>query len=403
MTYGWAILIIVIVAAVLYSLGIFNPSASVTATVTGFSGLGSVSADCYSNFTYQYGVPGNNAGGLLVQIGNVNSEPINVTSINVTSATGTLTSYSEIFNSSETPSVIVSSGGEGYLFVPLVCPKTSGASYAISVTIAYRLIGATFPGPYFSTGQITGTSGIGQLSNVTSNAIGLTSYWPIRKGSGTTAYDVSGHLVNAGINGATWTTGSFGTALQFSSTDYMVADYPANQCGSIPSVPCNSGSKIGSPGETYLPTLDTFSMWVNPSALDVSMSAAEIGGCDRDIAINGSGQLGTSVWSGGFSSFLKGTPLSANTWYFLVFTMQSDRFAFYVDGQLYGYSTQGTGNGIEGPFSSGFAGAGAFQMGGQSCGLSTNFFQGMVKDVRVYDHGLTPQEIQDIYQYNALI
>ena len=44
MTYGWAILIIVIVAAVLYSFGIFSPSSSISATITGFSGLGSVQA-----------------------------------------------------------------------------------------------------------------------------------------------------------------------------------------------------------------------------------------------------------------------------------------------------------------------------------------------------------------------
>ena len=35
MTYGWAILIIVIVAVILYSMGIFNPSSSISATVTG--------------------------------------------------------------------------------------------------------------------------------------------------------------------------------------------------------------------------------------------------------------------------------------------------------------------------------------------------------------------------------
>ena len=49
MTYGWAILIIVIVAVILYSMGIFNPSSSVSSTVIGFSGLGSVTAQCTAN------------------------------------------------------------------------------------------------------------------------------------------------------------------------------------------------------------------------------------------------------------------------------------------------------------------------------------------------------------------
>ena len=46
MTYGWAILVIVIVAAVLYSLGIFSPASSLSLTVTGFSGFVGTQADC---------------------------------------------------------------------------------------------------------------------------------------------------------------------------------------------------------------------------------------------------------------------------------------------------------------------------------------------------------------------
>ncbi len=50
--------------------------------------------------------------------------------------------------------------------------------------------------------------------------------------------------------------------------------------------------------------------------------------------------------------------------------MESNRFAVYINGQLYGYSTQGTGNGIEGPFSSGFAGATNFEIGNVgNCGI----------------------------------
>ena len=48
MTYGWAILIIVIVAVILYSMGIFNPRASVTATSSGFSPFAASAAVCGS-------------------------------------------------------------------------------------------------------------------------------------------------------------------------------------------------------------------------------------------------------------------------------------------------------------------------------------------------------------------
>ena len=46
MTYGWAILIIVVVAVILYSMGIFNPSSSITTTSTGFSPFIVSSAVC---------------------------------------------------------------------------------------------------------------------------------------------------------------------------------------------------------------------------------------------------------------------------------------------------------------------------------------------------------------------
>src|SRR5262245_52529038 len=36
---------------------------------------------------------------------------------------------------------------------------------------------------------------------------GLTAYWPLNEGSGTSTLDVSGNSNNGQINGATWTTG----------------------------------------------------------------------------------------------------------------------------------------------------------------------------------------------------
>ena len=81
MTYGWAILVIVIVAAVLYSLGIFSPSSSLSTTITGFSNLGQVTAQCYSNLT---GSGFSQNVGLVLTFGNAIGYPINISSINVT-------------------------------------------------------------------------------------------------------------------------------------------------------------------------------------------------------------------------------------------------------------------------------------------------------------------------------
>ena len=80
MTYGWAILIIVIVAGVLYSFGIFNPSSSASTTITGFSGLGVTQAACIQG------------GALQLQIGNALGYTVNITKLNTTGSSGQVVS-----------------------------------------------------------------------------------------------------------------------------------------------------------------------------------------------------------------------------------------------------------------------------------------------------------------------
>ena len=133
MTYGWAILIIVIVAAVLYSFGIFSPSSSISATITGFSGLGSVQAECVPN------------AGLQLQFGNSLGYLINVTSINITSVPGLKIS----------PGVVLSAQQSDDFFVPYATLCSSGSRYSVSVSVAYTKPGSPFPGPYYSQGTIS--------------------------------------------------------------------------------------------------------------------------------------------------------------------------------------------------------------------------------------------------------
>ncbi len=71
MTYGWAILVIVIVAAVLYSLGIFSPSSSVGTGSTGFSPFTATASNCNATkFAVAFTV-GGTPGGAAVTIGTV--------------------------------------------------------------------------------------------------------------------------------------------------------------------------------------------------------------------------------------------------------------------------------------------------------------------------------------------
>ena len=142
MTYGWAILIIVIVAAVLYSFGIFSPSSSISATVTGFSNLGSVAAQCTAN------------GVLRINLGDSTGYSINITSITAKdSSTGQISTFKS--NSTVDPNPIIDVGGSYIFSVPNVCPP-AGTHYSISTTVNYTEPGQPLPGPYQSTGTISG-------------------------------------------------------------------------------------------------------------------------------------------------------------------------------------------------------------------------------------------------------
>ncbi len=143
MTYGWAILVIVIVAGVLYSLGIFSPSSAISSTVTGFSNLGSVTAQCIGNQ------------GLTIQLGDSVGYTIQITNISV-SASGKTVSMPE--------QATIAPSGTKVFYISNVCPSPS-SRYSLSVTVYYTEPGQIFPGPYTSTGTITGSSSKQQISS----------------------------------------------------------------------------------------------------------------------------------------------------------------------------------------------------------------------------------------------
>ena len=143
MTYGWAILIIVIVAGVLYSLGIFSPSSSLSSTVTGFSNLGSVTGECTAN------------GVLRIDLGDSTGYPINITSVTAKSPAGQVLTFKPNSTVDSSPIILPTSN---YIFsVPNACPATN-SRYSLTVVVNYTEPGQAFPGPYTSTGTVSGTS-----------------------------------------------------------------------------------------------------------------------------------------------------------------------------------------------------------------------------------------------------
>jgi hypothetical protein len=156
MTYGWAILVIVIVAGVLYSLGIFSPSSSLSTTITGFSGLAVTQAGCVNSVNNQI---------LELYVTNAVGYPVNITKINTTGNNG--------IDASQNVSSILGDGASAVFYVNGACNKSS--SYAGSATITYTEPGQVFPGPYFSTGKVANVL-VSSNSNLVASFNGVNSF-----------------------------------------------------------------------------------------------------------------------------------------------------------------------------------------------------------------------------------
>jgi hypothetical protein len=142
MTYGWAILIVIIVAAALFALGVFNPATYTQSTAVGFSGF------IISQGGWQYSSDGINPGNLTIQLKNIISSPINITNVTATYA-GTM-----VYNA--TYSRTISAGG-AYTYRIIGLPAAAPASpYSIDVAIVYTNLNSGLTG-FRSSGTVTGT------------------------------------------------------------------------------------------------------------------------------------------------------------------------------------------------------------------------------------------------------
>lgn len=137
MTYGWAILIVIIVAAALYAMGVFNPGTFTQSAATGFS-----------NFNVPTGGWKLTSGGALtLQLKNGVGSRINVTSITATQGTSTATNSTPVALGPGEKQTFTFSGLSG---------GTSGSSYSVEVEITYDNLESGLTG-FKSSGTLTGT------------------------------------------------------------------------------------------------------------------------------------------------------------------------------------------------------------------------------------------------------
>ena len=137
MTDGWALLIIVIIGAVLYSMGVFNYSSYVQTTSAGFPGF-QVSKG-YWEFSSD--------GSLFLRVRNSHSSIINITGVEAT--------YNNQVIANATYSGAMSPGDEYDMIVSGFSETHAGDSYSMMVRITLSDLGANIDGLQ-SSGSLTG-------------------------------------------------------------------------------------------------------------------------------------------------------------------------------------------------------------------------------------------------------
>jgi hypothetical protein len=203
----------------------------------------------------------------------------------------------------------------------------------------------------------------------------LVAAFGFSEGSGTTLADASGSGNNGTVSGATWTgSGKYGSALSFDGVNDWVT--------------------VADSASLDLTTGMTLEAWVSPSTLN-GWETVILKEATNELAYamygdnNGNDSGGPrrpAIWirQGGSSYSTVGTAqLPVNTWTHLAATYDGANLKLYVNGTEVGSSAR-TGS-IN-------TSTGALRIGGNS--VWSEWFNGLIDEVRVYSHALTQAEIQ---------
>jgi hypothetical protein len=148
MTYGWAILIVIIVAAALYALGVFNPATWTGTRSTGFANIGQPTDWIYYS-----------DGNFSIMLKNSLGSPITVSSVTAAcgSGGGSVTlglnsgSYTETIGAGGSAEYFINTGNASYC-----APLTADSSYSIGVDVQYMKSGGQYT--QTDTGTVTGST-----------------------------------------------------------------------------------------------------------------------------------------------------------------------------------------------------------------------------------------------------
>jgi hypothetical protein len=202
---------------------------------------------------------------------------------------------------------------------------------------------------------------------------GPIGHWTFDEGFGTSAKDVSG-TGNHGnlVNGATWTTGKFGSAVHFDGIDDFV--------------------KIATTG--FSTSQGTLSLWVKSNSL--ALRPQYIFGHTSVPAFANRVQLYADDAAGNLDlglgaihkTALNTHQLTSNTWYHITLTWSSGAYAIHVDG-----AQKTAGSYSDFASLNGYA-----HIGGVGVDSKPESWSGAIDEVKVWNRSLSPIEVQNEFR-----
>lgn len=199
---------------------------------------------------------------------------------------------------------------------------------------------------------------------------GTAGYWPFSEGSGTTAADNSGAGNNATLSGgASWTTDCAG------NNSALLTD---------------GAGGIAQTGTFTPPDVGTVAFWMRSSGTPSDTARIFGLGGDWEARQMTDGTLVFDLCGEGGGYFETTEPLDeVGQWYHVAATFDSsdDTYAIYIDGQLHKSGTNGNAMTQQ---------AAAILSFGTRTG-STQYWQGALRDFRIYSRKLCPLEIAELY------
>ncbi|KPK38442.1 MAG: hypothetical protein AMJ65_12910 [Phycisphaerae bacterium SG8_4] len=212
----------------------------------------------------------------------------------------------------------------------------------------------------------------------------LVGWWKLDDGSGTVAVDSSGYGRDGTIINATWEAGKFGAALAFDGTAYV--DLPADAWSSIEMQATFAFWAYGDPA--FQPQANfIFGAFQDPPNNESRVMSAHVPWSNSNVYFDTGGTT-----AGGYDRINKvATPEEfEGSWQHWAFVKNGDTGdqMIYLNGELWH-----SGTGMTRPMT----GVTKFTIGTKPS-LAEGWYNGMMDDVRLYDHALTEDELLAVFE-----